>query len=546
MNRVGFAVIVVALVGCQSDRVLPAPSALIQDALNNGGNPFFFWTPPVVNQQPPATQRFSANLSPVLTITNLCPGGGVVRTFSGSQINVSNARYHVNWRTSEDDLDSACIYRMTVTVGSTELGFADVEVVDNGRDLKNVNTDDFIPLLDDRTLPITFFIGVGSQCDRVDSDCGEGTARGGQNTTIVTTSGRAGVFIPANALADGDEVTISVESVDERTASGECIPDLPLQFPGTPGVADNACYDYHAVPTSRGTEQASRFTFINPVTVGICPDIDALELDHADLELLRIFQFDDFGEGSTTVALDNVSAPFLRCDPHFSPSFGARRSIFEDLGKALVALVTPRPLYASTSAVFDLGAGGSTEEFSRFTWALPSVEVIDFETVRDGSPACANCALTNQLAGWGVVFSFQPLLRTGECATLTNAQWFLSSPVYDPVEGPDNHSVTSAGLAGGGFCSGTVTLNLASHPTSVTFQIRGNNSISEYPVNAFDASGSQIDGEAISRSNVTTYTAPVFTGRQETVTIRNEGGIARIELVMNGFIVLVDNLQIAR
>jgi len=54
--------------------------------------------------------------------------------------------------------------------------------VDDGSELKNVDTDEFIALLDDRTLPIKFYIGVGSQCQRADSDCGEGTAQPDQNT----------------------------------------------------------------------------------------------------------------------------------------------------------------------------------------------------------------------------------------------------------------------------------------------------------------------------------------------------------------------------
>jgi len=370
MKRIAFAVTVVAVIAaCQSDRPFPpGPNAEIRDANHNAGNEFFFWLAPVVNQQSPASQTFSGKLSPVVTITNSC-GGGVVRTFSGADISVSNAAYHVNWKTAQDNLDPACTYRVTVRVGSKLMGFADVDVVNSGRELKNVNTNEFIPLLDDRTLPLQFFLGVGSQC-RAGADCGEGTARGGTNTVIVTTSGRAGVFIPANALPDGREVTISVESVDDRTELGECIPGLPDQFPGTSGVADNACYDYHA--DTGELEQSSRFQFQNPVTVGICPDVKALGLDHQTLDLIQIFQFDVGADGP--IALDNTPAPFLRCDPHFTPSFGARGSFFRGLADALAALIGPRPLYARTrSAMFDLGAGGSTDGFSRFTWALPNV-----------------------------------------------------------------------------------------------------------------------------------------------------------------------------
>ncbi|HXG96182.1 MAG TPA: hypothetical protein VNJ06_03615, partial [Gemmatimonadales bacterium] len=149
MKRIGFTVIAVAVIAaCQNDRPFPpGPNALIQDANHNAGNAFFFWLPPVVNQQAPATQVFSRQLSPVVTISNLCTGA-VVRTFSGAAISVSNGSYHVNWATAQDNLNSACTYRVTVTVGTKLMGFADVDVVDSGRELKNVNTSEFIPLLD--------------------------------------------------------------------------------------------------------------------------------------------------------------------------------------------------------------------------------------------------------------------------------------------------------------------------------------------------------------------------------------------------------------
>jgi len=536
MKRIGFTVIAVAAIAsCQTDRTFPpGPNAVIQDANHNAGNGFFFWLAPVVKQQSPATQVFSRQLSPVVTITNLCQGGGVVRTFSGADISVSNAAYHVNWRTAQDNLNPDCTYRVSVTVGTKLMGFADVDVVSNGSELKNVVTNEFIPLLDDRTLPLQFFIGVGSQCARAGSDCGEGTAHRDQNTVIVSLNGRAGVFVPAGAV-DGD-VTISVESSDERP----CIPGLPLSvFPGSPGAVGNSCYDFRTdPPLSRVNNETGKFN-IN-VTVGICPDADALALNHATLDLIQIFQFD---AGRPIQALDNVQAPFLHCDPHFNPSFGSRRSLFDELAKSFAALISPRPLYASTNRMmFDVGAGGSTDGFSRFTWALPSGRVIDFETFPDGSPTCASCTLTNEYASRGVVFSFS---SPTVCPSLTNAQLFLSSTVYDPTGGPANHSVTSAAAPTGGFCSGTTTMSFAGLPDTVRFQLRGNNDIALFPVAAFDGGAAPIPASEITRSNVTTYTSVSgFVFRQETITIIHAGGIGRVDLAMNGFIVLIDNLII--
>lgn len=449
MKRLGFvSVVAIGMLGCQSDRVLPPPSAEIQDALHNGGNAFFFWTAPVVNQQPPSTQVFSANLSPLVTITNLCDGT-VVRTFSGSQISVSNARYHANWRTSEDGLSSGCTYRITVTVGTKPpLGFADLDVVDNGRELKNVLSDQFVPLLDDRTLPITFFIGVGSQCEEEDADCGEGTAHPDRNSTIVTANGQAGVFIPAGAVSS--PVTITIESIDERPCFEGLLPPV---FPGTPGAAGNSCYDYRTDPPLSEVNEGGKFNF--PVIVGICLDPAALEqLSHDEVDLLQLFQFDLIGTRVQIRALNNVAAPFLRCDPGFNPSFGARRSAVMDLAarglrslvQPIAALITPRPLYASSTAMFDVGTGGSTDDFSRFTWALPSAASINFDVAPDLS-AVAPGTLVNTLYS-----------RIGVTFTRTNPEGLCTgSGVYANDHGP------------GGFGSGQNNVTVCPQGTASDF-----------------------------------------------------------------------------
>ncbi len=279
MKYPGFVVVVVlGAVACHGDRSYSAgPSSLIQDGGHPGGNAFFFWLPPITNQQPPAGQVFSRQLTPTVTITNLC-SGDVIRTLAGSEVQVEDAQYHANWHTPDDNLDPACTYRIAVQTGARQLGVVDVDVVDDGSELKNVDTDEFIPLLDDRTLPIQFFIGVGSQCERTDSDCGEGTAQPGVSTTIVTENGQAGVVIPAGAV--DQPVTIIVESSDDRP----CIASLlePV-YSGSIGPIGNSCYDFHTEPPLAEINASGRFN--TNVTVGICADLGSL--DHATRDLLR-------------------------------------------------------------------------------------------------------------------------------------------------------------------------------------------------------------------------------------------------------------------
>jgi hypothetical protein len=149
--------------------------------------------------------------------------------------------------------------------------------------------------------------------------------------------------------------------------------------------------------------------------------------------------------------------------------------------------------------------------------------------------------LTHQFASRGVVFSFTPLAS----CEFTNANLFLSSPWYDEAGGPANHSVTAAGPPGAGGCSGTVHATFAGSPGTVTFRIRGNNDIQTYPVNAFDGSGAPIAPSQIARSDVSTFTSVYgFLFRQETITISTEAGIRRVDLVMNRFLVQLDNMVI--
>jgi hypothetical protein len=81
-------------------------------------------------------------------------------------------------------------------------------------------------------------------------------------------------------------------------------------------------------------------------------------------------------------------------------------------------------------------------------------------------------------------------------------------------------------------------------PTSVSFQARLNNSIETYQVTASDPLGNDIPASQIVRSNSSTYTSGGgFVFRQETLTISNPGGVARVHINMNGFLVLIDNLS---
>ena len=389
------ALIVTGAVFCHGDQSFPPGlAALIQDGNQASGNAFFFWLPPMVDQQPPADQVFSKQLTPTITITNLC-NDAVIRTFSDADVSSGDAQYQAIWHTADDGLDPSCTYRIAIAAGSRQLGVADVDVVDDGRELKNVDTDQYIPLLEDRSLPIQFFIGVGSQCESVESDCGEGTVQPGASTTIVTRQGQAGVFVPAGAV--DQPVTLIIESADDRP----CIAGLlePV-YSGSIGPVGNSCYDFHTEPPLSDVNATPKFN--TNVTVGICPDIGTLP--HVTQDLLQIFQL-HIGADPAIRPLNNVPAPFLHCDPAYQQLLGSRGTRWGNLVGGLRALFMPRPLFASTTTAFDLGAGGSTDMFSRFTWALPSQLDLNFDQAPDLSAILPGAAVNSIYSRLGVTFS---------------------------------------------------------------------------------------------------------------------------------------------
>src|SRR5207237_1808344 len=88
--------------------------------------------------------------------TNTGTGSATVR------VDPENEQYVVNWHTGQFGLDPAKTYRIRVLFGSTELGHADVDVVNNGRARDSVNTAEFVPVVNGQTLAITFRIEDGA------------------------------------------------------------------------------------------------------------------------------------------------------------------------------------------------------------------------------------------------------------------------------------------------------------------------------------------------------------------------------------------------
>ncbi len=178
MNRLAMssATLLGALLGACVDQREPmapaAPAAQIVDAVHSGGNQHFYWLPPLV-PEPTPTGVFDPSLSPSVEICEWTGSSCVLPLLarftmssgSGSEVvrlGLEGEHYIVNWHTRRFGLDPAKTYRMSVFAQGVELGKADVDVVRSGRELKDVDTDQFIPLLNGRTLPIKFRVEEGA------------------------------------------------------------------------------------------------------------------------------------------------------------------------------------------------------------------------------------------------------------------------------------------------------------------------------------------------------------------------------------------------
>lgn len=219
----GVAVGSLVLERCGYDRAL-APTRVpqqhdISDANHNAGNPHFFFLPPMV-PQPAYAGATDPNESPTVVIcawaANAC--NSIVATFSretgaGAQLvryDSLDQQYIVNWNTSQCDsgactLDPSKTYRLRVLVGALELGHADLDLVANASQLKNVETSEYIALVDGRTLPVKFRIESGAVALIAPRGA---TSLGATGGTIATSDGQVALEVPPGALASTTTITV--------------------------------------------------------------------------------------------------------------------------------------------------------------------------------------------------------------------------------------------------------------------------------------------------------------------------------------------------
>jgi len=370
----------VLVVACQEQRSptgVKPPSALLMDGAHNSGNAHFFFLPPLV-KQPSFSGVFNPALRPVVVICQLEVGPPPLNTPKGCldgaapidpgpvEADLVGQQYKVNWDTRQSAISPDNFYRIQVfgSRGGLLLGFADVDPVNNGSGLKNVNTGEYIGLVDGRTLPIKFRIergAFGTNCVR---DCAEASVTNDGGTAI-TNTGFSGARFPALWIRPDvitrlgtDNVVVTIERIDVADLDGPCIPrDLPQA---------EGCYRFKTSPDVG--------LFNTDVTVGICVEVPDGDIHHAAAQLFSLEEDDS----RAVTPLPNAAAPFVTCEGFASARSSSALGLFaRGLVHRVGAWLVP-PAYAA-----HVGAGGLTGSFSRIGWVLPTA--IDFNDVTPGT-----------------------------------------------------------------------------------------------------------------------------------------------------------------
>lgn len=274
--------------GLTTEPNLPGdPLHAVSDGSRDGIEGFYF-LPPIVSN-PDYAGTIDPTLSPVVEICETTACTELHETFTtvegaGAELvrfDEENEHYVVNWHTDRTGPDGAGTevgqtYRVRVQVAGTVLGYADVQMGENGKEARNTTTDDVIGLVDGRTLPIKFRIEEGT-VSVIGSDGG----------TFTSNDGTVTIEVPAGAV-EGD-IGIIVSPVTDDLNDPDVIRGLAFEFLPSP------------------------YTFVEPVILTVVYDPSSLPTDISEDELrLLAFVGDEWVQlpgSSVDVANSTVSGP---------------------------------------------------------------------------------------------------------------------------------------------------------------------------------------------------------------------------------------------
>jgi len=228
MKRIVLLSLTCALVIACQDQRSPTAAKPPSFQLLQGGHDHFFFLPPIVPQRT-FTGTFNPALKPIVVICQLVVDANNIPLHCADTppidpgpvtADLAGQHYKVNWDTRQSGILSNLFYRIQVfaSPNGVLLGFADVDPVSNGSQLKNLNTGEFIGLVDGRTLPIKFRIERGAFGTNCVSDCAEGSVAvtGG---TVITMNPMIGEFRDGVLHHAGYQFSRRSDSVSTNSAT---------------------------------------------------------------------------------------------------------------------------------------------------------------------------------------------------------------------------------------------------------------------------------------------------------------------------------------
>lgn len=390
----------------------------------HAGNPNVFFLPPMVgnpNKAPGYGGPFQAGLSVSINVRDLMTNG-YVATFGPSAVgvNTTDGYYFVNWDTKATTLDVTHTYRIEVVVGGKIPAYADVMLGNNGSALKNVDTQDYVALVDGRTLPIKVRIQQGLTFDCTSTNSGACTTTvvpptlpPGQ-TAVVQTGDQQNAIQFSGGWSDATSpVVVTLEDVTNQpnpvncqklvnvalspAAQNHCLhittdPQVTLQTPAIVVTCWARNEDHRELLLKYDVGETPQFLQDGPIPVGIqCPtqigsarpsSNPLVRFASAVLSGIgRVFSVKpayafDSGVGSIIDAGGGFS--------YFSPAAPVMLSIAS--GNAQTAGIgnpVANPLVVNVSYVHDVGQGGLSP-------IDPTASVVCFPTTASATPATNN------------------------------------------------------------------------------------------------------------------------------------------------------------
>lgn len=208
--------------------------ALIEDAAH-GGRAGFYFLPPLVPRTP-----LPPTFDPTLTLVARLDGpSGPIASFP---LEVRpNDRYRGRLDTRRLDLSPETAYRVRVSSGELQLGFADVQVFPNQRLAKSMASDAYFELVDGKDLVIEIYVNRCAivTCDDLDActtDTCIGTSGTCQSTPIpecAPPTGSLAVSAHVDEVpADGADLSVDGQvTLSEATIHAEAPPELDAWWP---------------------------------------------------------------------------------------------------------------------------------------------------------------------------------------------------------------------------------------------------------------------------------------------------------------------------